>query len=38
MLRCHSWTQLENKNTNDRLLKHDLLFHDMFVNDDSKNF
>ncbi|EYP60987.1 hypothetical protein W228_00981, partial [Staphylococcus aureus DAR1311] len=25
-------TQLENKNTNDRLLKHDLLFHDMFVN------
>ena len=29
-------TQLENKNTNDRLLKHDLLFHDMFVNDDWK--
>lgn len=29
-------TQLENKNTNDRLLKHDLLFHDMFVNDASK--
>ncbi|HGZ8349328.1 TPA: exotoxin OB-fold domain-containing protein [Staphylococcus aureus] len=26
-------TQLENKNTNDRLLKHDLLFHDMFVNE-----
>ncbi len=29
-------TDLENKNTNDRLLKHDLLFHDMFVNDDWK--
>lgn len=29
-------TQLENKNTNDRLLKHDLLFHDMFVNVASK--
>lgn len=29
-------TDLENKKTNDRLLKHDLLFHDMFVNDDWK--
>lgn len=29
-------TDLENKNTNDRLLKHDLLFHDMFVNVASK--
>lgn len=29
-------TQLENKKTNDRLLKHDLLFYDMFVNDDWK--
>ncbi len=38
MLRCHSSIQLslKNKNTNDRLLKHDLLFHDMFVNDDWK--
>ncbi|MGZ0075716.1 exotoxin OB-fold domain-containing protein [Staphylococcus aureus] len=27
---------LKNKNTNDRLLKHDLLFHDMFVNVASK--
>lgn len=29
-------TQLENKKTNDRLLTHDLLFHDMFLNDASK--
>ncbi|MGV3238553.1 exotoxin OB-fold domain-containing protein [Staphylococcus aureus] len=29
-------TVLENKNTNDRLLKHDFLFHDMFVNVASK--
>ncbi len=30
-------TQLENKNTNDRLLKHDLFFTvSMFVNDDWK--
>ena len=34
MLRCHLLIQLSLKiKTNDRLLKHDLLFHDMFVND-----
>ncbi|WP_305143855.1 exotoxin OB-fold domain-containing protein, partial [Staphylococcus aureus] len=29
-------TQHENKKTNDRLVTHDLLFHDMFLNDASK--